>query len=125
MCFPRFSYLPIVFLVGNNCISNTKEKWGYLEVLRKLEFYRNSITELDYTLNFVNIIRRENDNFDLMLRKRLFCDAKPTVLPCKTAAFGMQNNRFCNTLMDKELSDSYVCEKCLRFYCLLFVRRIM
>jgi len=36
---------------------------------------------------FVKIIYRENDNFDLALRKRLFCDAKPTLLSCKTAAF--------------------------------------
>jgi len=34
----------------------------------------------------------------LTLRKRLFCDAKPTLLPCKTAAFRTQNNRFCNAL---------------------------
>ncbi|WP_424040329.1 hypothetical protein, partial [Prevotella nigrescens] len=35
----------------------------------------------------------------MTLRKRLFCNAKPTLLPCKTAAFGMQNNRFYNALM--------------------------
>ena len=48
-----------------------------------------------------------------MLRKRLFCDAKPTLLPCKTAAFGMQNNRFCNTLMYSKLRNSHSCEKYL------------
>jgi len=37
----------------------------------------------------VKIILKKNDSFDLALRKRLFCDAKPTLLPCKTAAFGM------------------------------------
>ncbi|PJI20647.1 hypothetical protein CTM53_07360 [Prevotella intermedia] len=48
---------------------------------------------------FVKIILLKNDNCALTLRKRLFCVAKPTLLPCKTAAFGTQNNRFCNTLM--------------------------
>ena len=40
----------------------------------------------------------KNYNFDLALRKRLFCVAKPTLLPRKTAAFGTQNNRFCKAL---------------------------
>ncbi|APW31251.1 hypothetical protein BWX39_00475 [Prevotella intermedia ATCC 25611 = DSM 20706] len=46
----------------------------------------------------VKIIRRKNDNFDLALRKRRFCNAKQPLLPCKTYAFGMRNNRFCNSL---------------------------
>ena len=58
------------------------------------------------------------------MRKRLFCAAKPTLLPCKTAAFGMQNNRFCNTLTDRELHNSYVYEKYLHFYYFLFVHKI-
>ncbi len=37
----------------------------------------------------------------LAIQKWLFCNAKPTLLPCKTAAFGMQNNRFYNTLVMK------------------------
>ncbi|AFJ08787.1 hypothetical protein PIN17_A0459 [Prevotella intermedia 17] len=57
------------------------------------------------------------------MRKRLFCDAKPTLLPCKTAAFGMQNNRFCNTLMNRWLGNSYPCEKYLHTYYLLFVHK--
>ena len=48
---------------------------------------------------FVKIILLKSDNCALTLRKRLFYDAKHTLLPCKTAAFGTQNNRFCNTLM--------------------------
>ena len=48
---------------------------------------------------FVKIIPLKSDNCALTLRKRLFCDAKPTLLPCKTAAFRTQNNRFCNALM--------------------------
>ena len=53
----------------------------------------------DEYLIFVKIILLKSDNCALTLRKRLFYDAKPTLLPCKTATFGMQNNRFCNTLM--------------------------
>ena len=67
-------------------------------------------------LRFVKIIPLKNRNFDLALRKRLFCDAKPTLLPCKRAAFTMQNNRFCNTLILKRLRDSFVCEKYLQLF---------
>ena len=74
--------------------------------------------------NFVKIILLKSDNCALTLRKRLFCDAKPTLLPCKTAAFGTQNNRFCNALMVRQLSDRYVCEKYLHLYWFLFVHKI-
>ena len=70
---------------------------------------------------FVKIVRKKNENFDLALRKRLFCDAKPTLLPCKRAAFGMRNNWFYNALIINKLSESYVCEKYLYFYSLLSV----
>ena len=40
----------------------------------------------------------KNGNFDLALRKRRFCGAKEPLLPCKTYAFGMPNNSFCNAL---------------------------
>ena len=79
---------------------------------------------LEITSDFVKIILMKNDNFDLALRKRLFCDAKPTLLPCKTAAFGMQNNRFCNALIFSNLDDICVCEKCLQFYNALFVHKV-
>ena len=65
-------------------------------------------------LRFVKIILQKNHNFDLALRKRLFCNAKPTLLPCKTAAFGTQNNRFCNTLIINGLRNSCACEKYLQ-----------
>ena len=54
----------------------------------------------------------------MTLRKRLFCDAKPTLLPCKTAAFGMQNNRFYNALKIKALHNRHACEKYLQTYSL-------
>ena len=56
----------------------------------------------------------------MTLRKRLFCDAKPTLLPCKTAAFGMQNNRFCNTLITKQLRKRCASEEYLHFYDVLY-----
>ena len=61
-------------------------------------FFANEIVR-DFWFNFVKIILLKSDNCALTLRKRLFCDAKPTLLPCKTAAFGTQNNRFYNVLM--------------------------
>ena len=67
-------------------------------------------------LAFVKIILLKSDNCALTLRKRLFCNAKPTLLPCKTAAFGMQNNRFYNTLITKQLHNRYACEKYLHYY---------
>ena len=67
-------------------------------------------------LGFVKIIALKIDNFVLALRKRLFCEVKPTLLPCKTAAFGMQNNRFCNALIIKWLNNRYACEKYLHVY---------
>ena len=64
---------------------------------------------------FVKKVLKENGNFDLALRKRLFCNAKPTLLPCKTAAFGTQNNRFCKALIARWLYDSCACEKYLQY----------
>ena len=58
----------------------------------------------------------KNGNLDLTLRKRLFCVAKPTLLQRKTAAFGMQNNRFYNALMHSQLHNRYSCEKYLHLY---------
>ncbi|ATV51724.1 hypothetical protein CTM50_00695 [Prevotella intermedia] len=52
----------------------------------------------------------------MTLRKRLFCVAKQPLLPCKTYAFGMQNNRFYNALMMRVLRDRYSCEKYLQLY---------
>nr|WP_253844873.1 hypothetical protein [Prevotella intermedia] len=57
----------------------------------------------------------------MTLRKRLFCAAKPTLLPCKTAAFGMQNNRFCNALITRWLYKRHPLKKYLHF-CGIFNR---
>ena len=75
---------------------------------------------LQNRFDFVRIILTKNGKFDLALRKRLFCNAKPTLLPCKTAAFGMQNNRFCNALIARALRKSFCLNKSLQFYELSF-----
>ena len=74
--------------------------------------------------SFVKIILLKSDNCALALRKRLFCAAKPTLLPCKTAAFGMQNNRFRNALVMRLLHNSIVCEKYLQLCSLVFSHTI-
>ena len=79
---------------------------------------------LEITSDFVKIILMKNDNFDLALRKRLFCVAKPTLLPCKTAAFGMQKNRFCKALIFSNLDNRCACEKYLQLYNTLFVHKV-
>ena len=60
----------------------------------------------------------------MALRKRLFYRPKEALLPCKTYAFRTQNNRFCNTLITNELSNSYSCEKCLQAYRVIFAHKI-
>ena len=80
-----------------------KKQLGSFIKARYSRIPRKSSIELENRFNFVKIIYRENSNFDLALRKRLFCTAKPTLLPCKTAAFGTQNNRFYKTLIYKLL----------------------
>ena len=92
-----------------------KKQLGSFIKARYSRFPRNFSIELKNRFGFVKIICKENDNFGLALRKRLFCDAKPTLLPCKTAAFGTQNNRFCKALIYKLLCNSCACEKCLHF----------
>ncbi|APW35186.1 hypothetical protein BWX40_09700 [Prevotella intermedia] len=57
----------------------------------------------------------------MALRKRLFWTTKQPLLPCKTYAFGTQNNRFRNTLITRQLCNSYAYEKYLQLYCLLSI----
>ncbi len=65
---------------------------------------------------FVKKVLKENGNFGLALRKRLFCDAKQPLLPRKTYAFGTQNNRFYKALIVSELCKRLAREKYLRNY---------
>ena len=80
--------------------------------------------DAENTFDSVKIIPLKNGNCVLALRKRLFCNAKPTLLPCKRAAFGMQNNRFCNALIVSLLCNRNSCEKYLRFYGLFLVHKM-
>ncbi|OWP31847.1 hypothetical protein CBG55_11690 [Prevotella intermedia] len=59
----------------------------------------------------------------MALRKRLFCNVKPTFLPRKTAAFGMQNNMFCKALIMRQLCNRLACEKYLHLS-LAFLRHL-
>ena len=79
---------------------------------------------LKTTLGFVKKILLKSDNCDLTLRKRRFCVAKEPLLPCKTYAFGMQNDRFCNVLIYSGLGNKYVCKKYLQYYDALFVNKV-
>ena len=92
-----------------------EKQLGYLEKSRKTRPSRISSAKHENHFGFVKIIRTKNGNFDLALRKRLFCAAKPTLLPCKRAAFGMQNNRFYKALIYRLLCNGYACEKYLHF----------
>ncbi|ATV38064.1 hypothetical protein CUB95_05610 [Prevotella intermedia] len=69
--------------------------------------------------SFVKIILLKSDNCALTLRKRRFCTLKAALLPCKRAAFRMQNNMFCNTLINNRLNKRHRCEKYLHLYSLL------
>jgi len=105
--------MPMGALLGALLIM--EKQLGYLEKYRKTRPSRISSAKHENHFGFVKIIYRENSNFGLALRKRLFCAAKPTLLPCKRAAFGMQNNRFCKVLIYKLLYNSCACEKYLHF----------
>ncbi|ATV34530.1 hypothetical protein CUC00_11330 [Prevotella intermedia] len=63
----------------------------------------------------------------MALRKRLFCDAKQPLSPCKTYAFRTQNNRFCNMLKASKLHNRHAYKKSLHYYnlnlALLFLNR--
>ena len=90
-----------------------KEKKVYILFLAFLEFLGFLKPTPRNPFVFVKKLPKKNGNFVLALRKQLFCNAKPTLLPCKTAAFVLQNNRFCNVLITSELSNSYSSKKSL------------
>ena len=77
-----------------------------------------------FRFNLVKIILLKSNNCALALRKRLFCNAKQPLLPCKIYAFGTPNNRFCNSLKHSELCNSFACKKYLHLCRLLFAHKI-
>ena len=86
---------------------------GFLFLLESLEIL---VETLKNTLNLVKIILKKNGNFVFALRKRLFCNAKQPLLPCKTYAFRTQNNRFYNALIVSKLRNRHAYEKCLHYF---------
>ena len=70
---------------------------------------------------FVKNILKKNGNFDLALRKRLFCRPKQPLLPCKTYAFATQNNRFCKTLIISWLCKTFACKISLHIFTCFFL----
>ena len=102
-------------------LSNTPKVSVQCEVFLQMLFGKVSDeTVRGFRFNLVKIIPLKSNNCALALRKRLFCNAKQPLLPCKTYAFGMQNNRFCKALMLSGLYDSCVCEKYLHLCRILF-----
>ncbi len=93
-------------------------------LLRELISFFLLKTDAENSFDSVKIISLKNGICVLALRKRLFCNVKPMLLSCKRAAFGMQNNRFCNALIASLLCNRNSCEKYLRFYRLLFVHKM-
>ncbi|OWP33356.1 hypothetical protein CBG55_03985 [Prevotella intermedia] len=53
----------------------------------------------------------------MTLRKRRFYRPKAALLQGKRAAFTMQNNRFCNALIDRLLDDRHSLEESLHYLC--------
>ena len=76
-----------------------KNVMNHTPIIEQLFVDKTELEKVGYSIGFVKIILKKNGNFDLALRKRLFCDAKQPLLPCKTYAFGTQNNRFYNALI--------------------------
>ena len=66
-----------------------EKQLGYLEKYRKTRPSRISSAKHENHFGFVKIIYRKNSNFDLTLRKRLFCKVKQPLLACKTYAFAL------------------------------------
>ncbi len=96
-----------------------KNVMNHTPTIEQLFVDKTELEKVGYSIGFVKIILKENDNFDLALRKRRFCAAKQPLLPCKTYAFGMQNNRFYNALIIKKLCNRHICKKYLHFCQLL------
>ena len=106
------------YLIKNACYSVTKfylcrqnNKRSLLGRIRQLEVVRSFPNRYLFSLcNKVTLLFSNSCILEI-------------ILPCKTAAFNEQNNRFCNALMIKWLSSSCACGKYLHLYSFLFVHR--
>ena len=76
-------------MVGSALAVGVRVFWGdsYSRISRFSRPPRDSRTTRGKRFGFVKIICKKNANFDLALRKRLFCNAKPTLLERKTIGF--------------------------------------
>ena len=81
--------------------------------------HKNGLEKAGNSIDFVKIISLKSANCVLTLRKRRFCVAKEPLLPCKTYAFGTQNNWFCKALIIKKLHNRCFYTGFLR-YCPVF-----
>ena len=91
---------------------------------RLLLVHKNGLEKAGNSIGFVKIISLKSANCVLTLRKHRFCVAKEPLLPCKTYAFGMQNNRFYNVLITSDLANSYACEKYLQHSRFFFTHKM-
>ena len=87
-----------------------------IEFLVLIETLVTLFKKLKTPRNFVKIIPKKNDSSVSTQQNRLFYDAIVPVLPCKTAAFAMQNNGYCNALIVRRLCKIIYSVKCLHFY---------
>ena len=93
-------------------------KSKYLLLLFKMR--TNSINIFHKYINRITILLSACcKTYCFALPKRRFCTVKAAVLQRKTAAFGIQNNRFCNALITRWLCNSCACEKYLQIYSLI------
>ena len=86
--------------------------------------HKNGLEKAGNSIDFVKIISLKSANCVLTLRKRRFCVAKEPLLPCKTYAFGMQNNRFYNALITSDLANSCTCKKYLQYFRFFFTHKM-
>ena len=114
----------ITFLTPKKLQSSDDECCKLYPAARQLFMHKNGLEKAGNSISFVKIISLKSANCVLTLRKRRFCVAKEPLLPCKTYAFGMQNNRFCNALITSDLANSHACEKYLQHSLLFFTHKM-
>jgi len=113
-----------MFLIPKKPQSEDDECDKSYRMARQLFVHKNGLEKAGNSVDFVKIISLKSANCVLTLRKRRFCVAKEPLLPCKTYAFGMQNNRFCNALIASNLANSCTCEKYLQHFRLFFTHKV-
>ena len=113
-----------MFLTPKKLQSSDDECCKLYPAARQLFVHKNGLEKAGNSVVFVKIISLKSANCVLTLRKRRFCVAKEPLLPCKTYAFGMQNNRFCNALITSDLANSYAYEKYLQHSRLFFTHKV-